>query len=421
MKVLLFAGAGTSIELSVPGMIGMGEEFLEHAKQWEVEPALVQKLMGDSLDVEHLIEALDRICTARSSLEAIGQATDPLDRADKIRAEVEWFVQHAAEHVVARYARLMWGPILRSASSMDLTLVTTNYDRAIELAANAENVRIDDGFGPFGQKETASWTGFNQAAGCPLLVKLHGSTDWYAAGKSGSPTKLRHPMPLFGRATLHLADGAELGSALVLPSREKLLTHSPYPRLSQTFLDTSDCCDMAVFVGSSLRDHHIRGAAEDTARRVSVFVVNPAGDTYGLENAKGIKQCASTFLIATLPNALIASDPADALASLTDQTSDDKGVLIAVRQALETDATTEIRCRSLEELDEMGLTLDPFLLRRLLADGDATVARYALGLISVSLDRRKLIQEAAAAPHASEPAFRDDLKLLCEMLQMTES
>ena len=149
MKVLLFAGAGTSIELSVPGMIGMGEEFLEHAKQWEIEPALVQKLMGDSLDVEHLIEALDRICTARSSLEAIGQATDPLDRADKIRAEVEWFVQHAAEHVVARDARLMWGPILRSASSMDLTLVTTNYDRAIELAANAENVRIDDGFGPF--------------------------------------------------------------------------------------------------------------------------------------------------------------------------------------------------------------------------------------------------------------------------------
>ena len=69
----------------------------------------------------------------------------------------------------------------------------------------------------------------------------------------------------------------------------------------------------------------------------------------------------------------------------------------------------------------MGLTLDPFLLRRLLADGDATVARYALGLISVSLDRRKLIQEAAAAPHASDPAFRDDLRLLREMLQMTES
>ena len=97
MKVLLFAGAGTSIELGVPGMVGMGEEFLDHAKQWEVEPALVQSLMGNSLDVEHLIEALDRICTARPSLEAICPVIVPLDRVDKIRAEVEWFVQHAAE------------------------------------------------------------------------------------------------------------------------------------------------------------------------------------------------------------------------------------------------------------------------------------------------------------------------------------
>ena len=29
MKVLLFSGAGTSMELGVPGMIGMGEEFLD--------------------------------------------------------------------------------------------------------------------------------------------------------------------------------------------------------------------------------------------------------------------------------------------------------------------------------------------------------------------------------------------------------
>jgi len=417
VKVLLFAGAGTSIELGVPGMVGMGEEFLDHAKQWDVEPALVQKLIGDSLDVEHLIEALDRICTARPTLEAIGQVSVPLDRADKIRAEVEWFVQHAAERVVAGDARLMWGPVLRAASSLDLTLVTTNYDRAIELAANAENVPIDDGFEPFGKGETASWAGFSQNSDRPLLAKLHGSTDWYAAGEFGSPTKLRHPMPLFGRASLRLADGKELGSALVLPSREKLLTHSPYPRLSQTFLNAADCCDVAIFVGSSLRDHHIRGAAEATARRVPVFVVNPSGDTYALENVRAIKQCASTFLIATLPHDLIATDPVAALASITTEANDDRGVLVAVRQALDGDTAVDIRCRALERLDEIGITLDPFLLRQLLADHDATVARYALGLISLSADRLKLIEVAAATPHASEPAFRDDLQLLREMLQ----
>jgi len=417
VKVLLFAGAGTSIELGVPGMVGMGEEFLDHANQWDVEPALVQKLIGDSLDVEHLIEALDRICTARTTLEAIGQASVPLDAADKIRAEVEWFVQHVAERVVAADARLMWGPVLRAASSLDLTLVTTNYDRAIELAANAGIVPIDDGFGAFGQGETASWAGFSQNGDRPLLVKLHGSTDWYAAGEFGSPTKLRHPMPLFGRASLRLADGTELTSALVLPSREKLLTHSPYPRLSQTFLNAADCCDVAVFVGSSLRDHHIRGAAEATARRVPVFVVSPSGDTYALEKVRAIKQCASTFLIATLPHALMATDPAAALASITTEANDDRGVLVAIRQALEADIAVDIRCRALEQLDEMGATLDPFLLRQLLADHDATVARYALGLISLSADRLKLAEEAAATPHASEPAFREDIQLLRQLLQ----
>lgn len=160
MRVLLFAGAGTSIELGVPGMAGLAQEFLDHVKQWNVEPDLVQQIMGESLDVQHLIEALDRICTARASLEVIGQDVIALDRVDKVRAEVEWFVQHAAERVVANGARLMWGPLLRVSRSIDLVLVTTNYDRAIELAANAERMALQDGFGKFGDDETASWVGF---------------------------------------------------------------------------------------------------------------------------------------------------------------------------------------------------------------------------------------------------------------------
>lgn len=417
MKVLLFAGAGTSIELGVPGMVGMGEEFLDHTREWAVEPTLVENLMGSSLDIEHLIEALDRICTARSSLEVIGQPTAPLDRADKVRAEVEWFVQHAAERVVAKDARFMWGPILRATSSIELTLVTTNYDRAIELAANAESIEIDDGFGGFGQGETAPWTGFASTKKNVLLVKLHGSTDWYEARDSGNPIKLRHPMPLFGRATLRLTNGVELGSALVLPSREKLLTHNPYPRLSQTFLNAADSCDLAIFVGSSLRDHHIRNAAEATAQRVPVFIVNPNGDTCGIKNARAITQCASAFLIATLPNAMMLSDPIGALSSVIESSSDGKGTLIAVRQALDVDQAAEIRCKALDQLDEMGLTLDPILLRQLLFDGQSAVARYALGLVSLSSSRLTLLDEAAVTPHAAEPAFRDDLQLLRDMLK----
>ena len=311
----------------------------------------------------------------------------------------------------------MWGSVLRATSIQDITLVTTNYDRAIELAANAEQVRLDDGFGPFGQGETALWVGFDQNSAHPLLVKLHGSTDWYADGNTARPTKLRHPMPLFGRAALRLAEGQELGSALVLPSREKLLTHDPYPRLSQTFLNAADCCDMAIFVGSSLRDHHIRSAVQTTACRVPVFIVNPDGDNYGIEHVHPIKQFASTFLIAILPNALMTPEPAETLKVAMTRSNVDRGALIAARLALDVDMQSDLRCRALEDLDDMGVTLDPFLLRKLLKDNDPTVARYSLGLISLSIARDTLIEEAEISPHANEPAFREDLRLLRDLVQ----
>jgi len=397
-------------------MLGMGEEFRDHAKQWNVEPELVQTLMGSSLDVEYLIEALDRICTARSSLDAIGQPVAALDKVDKIRAEVEWFVQHVAERVVAKDARLMWGAVLRAAASMDLTLVTTNYDRAIELAANAEGIELDDGFGAFDQDEIALWRGFDPNGGDPLLIKLHGSTDWYAKLDSGSPVKLRHPMPLFGRARLRVAETVELGSALVLPSREKLLTHSPYPRLSQAFLNAADSCELAIVVGSSLRDLHIRGATESMARRIPVFLVNPSGNTYELAGVRAIRQCASTFLIATLPLALAKPDVERALEAISTDSYAGKGILGATSRALDADATSELRCRALEELDDMGLTLDPFLLRQLLADDDAIVARYTLGLISRSSQASQLVAEASSTKHAEGAAFKADLQLLGQIL-----
>ena len=82
MNVLIIAGAGTSVELGVPAMVGMGEEFIDHVSQWHVEPDVVRRLIGDSLDVEHLIEALDQICTARSPLLTLGHDTLALEQVE---------------------------------------------------------------------------------------------------------------------------------------------------------------------------------------------------------------------------------------------------------------------------------------------------------------------------------------------------
>lgn len=413
MKILLLAGAGTSVELGVPSMQGLAREFIAHSQQWGIEPDLVKKIMASKLDVEHLIEELDHICEAGSSLRSIEHDTSGLEKADKVRAEVEWFVQHVAERVTAKDAQLMWGSVLRATDKAEIAFVTTNYDRAIELAANRETIRLDDGFSPFAEGETVQWTGFDLHKKRPMLVKLHGSTDWFAEKKTGCPNKLRHPMPLFGRSVLQI-EGQELDSGLVLPSREKMLTRLPYPRLSQTFLNATDSCELAVVVGSSLRDTHIQEAVRSIVKRETpVFIVTPDGDSREIEGATIISQHASTFLISTLPNALLTADPSVALreascASITRT----RGILSAVRDLLDTRVDVSRRCRAIEELDETEATLAPWLIHQILDDEDPTVARYGLGLVPLSTSQEQLVEMAANSRHNGEPAFCEELKLL---------
>lgn len=417
MNVLIIAGAGTSVELGVPGMAGLAEEFIDHSRQWDIEPSIVDQILGRTPDIEHLIEELDHICTARGSLQAIGENNLKFERYDKVRAEVEWFIQHAAERVLPREAALMWGGTLRASCHLNLTIVTTNYDRAIELAANAERVRLDDGFGDFDQRETAAWRGFGRSSGQLTLAKIHGSTDWYSEGDSGSPTKLRHPMPLFGRAELQLPDGSRLGSALILPSREKLLTRDPYPRLSQAFLNACDTCELAVIIGSSLRDHHLRGAAQSIANRAPTFVVNPSGTAQGIVNASAIAKNASSFLIGILPAALASSDPVKWLESIGSNKSAHNGSsLHSLRAALDDDEETFARCRAVEQLVEEGLVLDTHWMGQLLECSDPHVARYALGLIAQSPQQDELLKLAASSVHVeSNAAFSEDFSILKEM------
>ena len=363
------------------------------------------------MDVENLIEEVDRICGARNSLGRIGRELTDFDKAERVRTEVEWFVQHAAERVTPSDAKLMWGSVLRTTKAHDITFVTTNYDRAIELAANSEGISLEDGFGPIGDDEKMDWCGFNHNEATAKLVKLHGSTDWFAE-MSGDPIKTRHPMALFGRATLKL-EGQELGSALVLPSREKLLTRAPYPRLSQAFLNASDECEIAVFVGSSLRDDHIRNTAQTLTQRVPVFIVNTNGNNQGVEDAYVITNHASTFLMSTLPNALLAANPVENLKDMSETiTNREAGILSTVKEVFDANLDVRRRCNALERLHSQKVTLSINLVRKVLNDSDATLARYALGLIPYSTSHNELIEIARRSRHYENAAFQDELSIL---------
>lgn len=416
MSILLFAGAGTSIELGVPGMEGLASEFLIHAKQADIEADLVEGLMGGERDVEYLIERVDRICEAIDSVRLAGLDASAITRANRIRGELEWFVQHAAERVAASNAHLMWGPVIQAASADKITFVTTNYDRAIELAASAEGVRLDDGFVKVKDGEAERWKGFEVTSQRPVLVKLHGSTNWYADVGSESAIKLRHPMPLFGESTL-LFEDHKLGSSLVLPSREKMLTREPYPRMSQMFLNVADQCEVAIFVGSSLRDSHVRDVAQSSVERIPVFIVNPDGDSHGVRDANVIAQTASHFLVSTLPNALAASEPKEALRRSAEiDRPNRRGLMDLVRHLRNLEAPTSKRCAAIDELDSMGATVPPTWIRQLLEDDDSTVARYAMGLIATSSTAESLVDAAEASGHIGDIAYKSEYQMLLKVM-----
>ena len=410
MKILLLAGAGTSVELGVPSMPGLAREFLEYSRQWAVEPELVGEIMKKNLDVEHLIEELDRICDSRASLKRIGREVADPPKAERVRTEVDWFVQHAAERIVPDAARLMWGQVLNAAKGCSLTIVTTNYDRAIELAANGEKIELDDGFDSFAGSEIARWIGFGAGGGAATLIKLHGSTDWFV-DRTENPLKTRHPMALFGRATLRLED-LELGSALVLPSREKLLNGAPYPRLSQAFLNAADACDVAIVVGSSLRDNHIRNAARELTGRVAVFVVDPNVGAHGVDGAHAIRECASTFLMSTLPNALASERLVDRLMTRVGVGDGGEGILDIVQELRNREAGVRRRCEAAETLHGRRVTLAPVVIREVLDDSDEMVARYGLGLVPYSAACGELIDSARRSRHWAHAAFREEVGVL---------
>lgn len=417
MNILVFAGAGTSVELGVPAMAGMASEFMAHAEQWDVQPEMVKRLMGGVLDVEQIIESVDRLCAAKGPITTIGSDLASIAAAEQIRSELEWFVQHVAERIAAPDASLMWGGVLRASERHTMTFVTTNYDRAIELAANADNIRMSDGFESLSSGEAAKWKGFSPQVD-RRLIKLHGSTDWYWDRHTDTPVKLRHPMPLFGRGTLRLADEMELGASLVLPSREKVLTRDPYPRLHQAFLNAVDSCEGAVFVGSSMRDPHIRSAAKDlTITGRPVIVVNRRGSSLGVDGALALAETASQFLISTLPTALRESNPFTSMAvSRRDGALGGPPLLETLRVTFDEQAGSAARCQALETCEGLGVSLDGKLMSRLLSDGDVLVAKHALGLIRPG--QVDLLRAATESRHSADSRFAEELVLLESMFAL---
>ncbi len=391
------------MELGITAMRKMAEQFRDHLHDLSLPEDIVEKMdnlvADDTKDMEDAIDIIDRLESGFRARVDLGENPDEAEIAPylTIRQEAEWFVQHCCEQIKSDAAIRMWAPTLRAATGVDLTIASTNYDRAVEITAARLSIDIEDGFDGFGTKEYASYRGFNNSDGLHLY-KLHGSTDWYRTSND-EVFKLRHPMPLFGklRITPEELDGKSLHSALILPSREKLITQSPFQSLASEFRQKAKEADVAVFLGSSLRDPHMRDVCKECAANKPTFIVSKSGyfeNGVLPDNAVNIRQGAGRFLIATFPKFMKDQDLSVMQQAAKDTEPDATRVLDWLTSANDDSLSDKLRCDAIEILANSGISLHHEEVIELLQNSSDDVSTYALGLVVTSYNRDQLLQDA---------------------------
>lgn len=432
MKILLFTGAGASIELGIPGMRRMVEDFHTNLKNLRISNNVVDRfeelLDSKDYDMESLIDHVEKLEQGQQSQSSLGLGTDDilLETARVMRWEAEWFVQYVCERLQAIDTKVMWGTTFRQRSDHELCVATTNYDRSIEMACNSWEVPFEDGFGAFDEDGVAHWEGLKEVPHEGIrLLKIHGSTDWYCAD-NGRVCKLRHPMPLYGNLTLSLHEkGTELThrliNSLILPTQEKRKATPPYPDLITDFRNFARESEIAIFVGTSLRDPDLYDICDQCVRRgVPTYFVTVDPELTLPSEVKMIVGTASGFLTSTLPTFLACGDYnyLDNCSDGSQRSIGTNSVLETLVDALQGGNEPHTICQAIDKLVDCGAILDSCDIRNLLSNQDVSVRTYALALIPQSLDRMAAMEIAEEVAKSDENhSFGEELKMLKKLSQ----
>lgn len=396
MKVLLFLGAGASVELGIPAMRAMAHELHIHLANQRLSPTVLERfnaMLSDAeYDIEHLIEVIDGVVRGNEHQKKLGFPVNEelANAASVMRQEAEWYVQHVCERLREVEASVLWSAALQRAAEHEICFATTNYDRSLEIGSRFNDVTVDDGFELFGRDEIVRWKGIDSNS--PLqLLKLHGSTDWYR-GSDGHIYKLRHPMPLYGNlAVTEDGDkGPKMTSAIVLPTREKLVNYPPYPDLVTSFRNAVKTSEVAIFLGTSLRDPDIADIFQQCAKRIPTYFVSPdqtSMDVNLFPQHKVVVQMASKFITSTLPRFLSTSDLKSLEENMAPTNSSQRSILPWIVTIRDMNSEPNDICRAIEDLADNDVALDITILGPLLRHKDPTVRSYAIALIDKSLDR----------------------------------
>ncbi len=419
--LLLFMGAGASVELGVPAMRAMALELHQHLANLSLPSQVFdrfKKMLTESdYDIERLIEAVDGIVHGTAHQKRLGFPVDEelSTTVGVMRQEAEWYVQHVCERLRETEARVLWAPAFRQSSGHKICLATTNYDRSVEIGARFSGVDVDDGFEPVDGREIIPWKGVDPTSAVQLL-KIHGSTDWYH-GSDARVYKLRHPMPLYG--SLAVVDtgiqALQMKSALVLPTQEKRVNQPPYPDLVTRFRNAAQESDVAVFLGTSLRDPDILDICRQCAARIPTYLVSKDGPPAGMSvgaNLRVVVQVATKFIASTLP-LLLSTDTPGISQDGTGPDASTASVLAWLVAIQDPQRSPEDVCDAIEKLAENEVSLDLSTLSPLIGHQDPTVRSYAVALIGQSLHSSEVLALAQKlATVEPDGALANELEML---------
>lgn len=140
-----------------------------------------------------------------------------------------------------------------------LDVITLNYDKTVELAAEQFGARLDLGLDRW---EPGSQLAFESRDGTLNLIKPHGSIDWVRVTSSSQVPLSDHPLRQHEyRAATKPSSRRHRGTTdkplIVIGDREKLDTDGPTLQLMRAFEDALNKAGHLVVVGYSFGDRHV--------------------------------------------------------------------------------------------------------------------------------------------------------------------
>lgn len=293
--VVLLTGAGASVALGVPTMKEFSSRFLD-AKASGLTPrekrtyGWLTKELGVDNDLEmfllaansmlssretSLLRLIERTITRRPTekarLEFRGRLSERLSDIEAVRDRALNFMADLCFQFNREKAVRMFRELVPALANRGYPVYTTNYDFALEHAADQLGVGLADNFARKGQRWLWDPRMQFETADALALVKLHGSATWYMDDDTGEIERLLNP-------TERNTAGKRVRRLAIFPTRFKDIYDQHFFSLYSLFLGALETATCLIVIGHSLRDEYLSAAIVHRLEKggFSLIVVDPS-------------------------------------------------------------------------------------------------------------------------------------------------